>query len=295
MDIRLIPNKKINGVFQINGYRIKKARNGCDYLVLSLSLEHIIIRGYIWNDCSSILKNLLETNLVIIEGIVKELYEQYIIDITSITPFKKDDTKVNIKDISGGLIRLLNSIEDTYCRRLIDLFIKDQEFLKKFIQYPAGLNIHHNRYGGLLEHTYRVMYQSYLTHMAYKEVFNRDLLLTGAFLHDVGKVIELSQDNNSYTDEGRLLGHINLGIMMVNEKISNIKGFPNKLALSIRHMIASHHGIKRGSDVAPKTAEALILHRIDGLDIMMDKLKMIQKCNGWSAYDNVLQTEVYFG
>jgi len=83
--------------------------------------------------------------------------------------------------------------------------------------------------------------------------------------------------------------------MMVNEKISKIKGFPNKLALSIRHMIASHHGIKWGSDVAPKTAEALILHRIDGLDIMMDKLKMIQKCNGWSAYDNVLQTEVYFG
>jgi 3'-5' exoribonuclease len=82
--------------------------------------------------------------------------------------------------------------------------------------------------------------------------------------------------------------------MMVDDRISQIDGFPDELKLSIRHMIASHHGKINGSDVAPKTPEAILLHRMDGLDITMDKIRT-QRCNGWSAYDEVLKTEVYFG
>jgi len=293
MNIKLIPDERISGLFHINDYKLRKARNGYYYIILFLTLEDNIIRGYIWEDHSGALKTLYETDLVVIDGKVKELYEQCVIIINSITPFKKD--RVDVKDKFDRLIILLNSIENKYLKTLTGLFLDDHDFLKKFIEYPAGLHIHHNRYGGLLEHTVGVMHQSYLNHRIYKDVFDKDLLLAGAFLHDVGKVAELSQaDKCSYTTEGRLLGHINLGLMMVDERISQIDGFPDELKLSIRHMIASHHGKINGSDVAPKTPEAILLHRMDGLDITMDKIRT-QRCNGWSAYDEVLKTEVYFG
>lgn len=296
--MELMSEKRIKDLFHIKYYELKKARNGHDYLVLFLSLPGLILRGHVWNNCEQIMNLISKASVVEVEGVIKNVYEQPILIISNIVPYEKDSIEVNTEDHLDRLISLILNIENIHCRKLISLFIGCGDFLDKFTQLPAGLTVHHNRYGGLIQHTVSVMNQSYILCEQYKKTINKDLLLTGAFLHDIGKTLELSHNPEySYTTEGKLLGHIHLGIIIVKEKISMIEDFPKDLALAITHMIASHHGTRYGSEVMPKTPEAMILHRLDGFDIMMDRIRTKRvetEDNGWSKYDNVLKTEVHF-
>jgi len=178
-----------------------------------------------------------------------------------------------------SLRELLRKIESLEIKSLIDRFLSDSSFVHLFKRAPAAKNFHHSTLGGLLEHTLSVCRLALLVAEHYPEL-NRDLLLAGAFLHDIGKVRELGVATSiDYTDEGRLVGHLSLGVSMVDEKLAAMKDFPEEIALRLKHLILSHHGeYEFGSPKKPAFLEAFALHLIDDLDAKMNGLgRFIEK------------------
>jgi 3'-5' exoribonuclease len=178
-----------------------------------------------------------------------------------------------------SLREVLRKIDNPQIKSLVDRFLNDPSFVQLFKKAPAAKNFHHSTVGGLLEHTLSVCRLALLVAEHYPEL-NRDLLLAGAFLHDIGKVRELGIDASiDYTDEGRLIGHLSLGVSMVDEKLAAMKDFPEEISLRLKHLILSHHGeYEFGSPKKPAFLEAFALHLIDDLDAKMNGLgRFIEK------------------
>jgi len=178
----------------------------------------------------------------------------------------------NVARLTARLRELLLSLTDPHLRALAECFLIDDEFVRKFTTAPAGIKNHHAYHGGLLEHVVTLMTAVDRVADLYPDL-NRDLLMVGAFLHDVGKVDELSYDRAfSYTDEGQLVGHLVMGVGMLRDKVArsaDLTGepFPAELLLRLKHMIVSHHGSHEfGSPKLPMTLEAVALHYLDNLD-----------------------------
>lgn len=159
--------------------------------------------------------------------------------------------------------------------------------------------MHHNYIGGLLEHTVNVMTQAVLTAEHYSGLIDKDLLITASFLHDIGKTREIYWEiAKEYTTEGKLLGHIPIGLLMLEEKLSKLKDIPDDLALILKHMLLSHHGkLEYGSPVKPAIPEAVALHLIENTDAKINHLychlKNSNPENQWSCFDRILNTEIY--
>lgn len=185
------------------------------------------------------------------------------------------------------LKELASEIGDPYLRRLVMAFLRDEAFLQDFLRAPASRTLHHARLGGLLEHTLSVAKLVEKLRGHYEGV-DWDLLMAGAILHDVGKVRELRGGPAfEYTSDGKLLGHIVLGVEMVSKKIEAIEGFPEERAMLLKHLIISHHGrYEWGSPKRPKTIEAELLHRLDDLDAKVEGiLEWIGKGEGrWTEF-----------
>jgi 3'-5' exoribonuclease len=162
---------------------------------------------------------------------------------------------------------VLREIRDTDFKELTDKFLADRRFVELLKTAPAAKNFHHNYIGGLLEHTLSVCEMALKVIDQYPEL-NKDLLIAGSFLHDIGKIREFRYDLLiDYTDEGRLLGHLVLGVTMIDEKLTKLKHFPNEKALWLKHLILSHHGqFEFGFSKRPKFLEAFALHLIDDMD-----------------------------
>jgi hypothetical protein len=186
----------------------------------------------------------------------------------------------------------------TFCQDLVDAFIYDEEFMEVFLRSPAGISVHHDYIGGLLQHTTGVMSLAIFASLLYPETLNRDILVTGALIHDIGKCQELSGGVRwGYSREGRYLGHISIGVTLIEERIARLPHFPPELALSLKHMVLSHHGeLEYGSPVKPATPEALVLHHLDGLDAKLNHiLRTIEKAGTnpeKRAYSRILGTDV---
>jgi 3'-5' exoribonuclease len=194
---------------------------------------------------------------------------------------------------------LVESIKDSGLRGLVLGCLDDDEFRESFAKAPAAKTIHHAYLGGLLEHTLAVCELADRVAKLYPHV-DRDLLLAGAFFHDVGKIRELGSDRSfDYTDEGRLLGHIVMGAMMFNDLVEAHPGLDEETALKLSHMILSHHGsYEFGSPKRPKFTEALILNYLDELDSKIQTFKEIaeQDTGGkWSAFQRLFDRYIYLG
>lgn len=178
----------------------------------------------------------------------------------------------NIAKLYNRLRDVLLAMGDPHLRALVECFLIDEEFVAKFTAAPAGIKNHHAYQGGLLEHVVTMLNVADRILEFYPDV-DRDLLLTGVFLHDIGKIEELSYDRSfGYTDEGQLVGHLVMGVEMLRDKVertADLTGepFPNELLLRLKHMIVSHHGaLEYGSAKLPMTLEAVALHYLDNLD-----------------------------
>lgn len=187
----------------------------------------------------------------------------------------------NIDQMYSELTGIINSLNSPYFKLLLEsIFIDDQEFIKAFKLHSAAKSIHHGFVGGLLQHTLAVtkLCDYYCTQYP---ALNRDLLLTAAMCHDIGKINELSDfPVNDYTDEGQLLGHIVIGVMMVDEKIKQIKGFPKKRAVELKHCIVAHHGeYEFGSPKKPALIEAVALNFADNTDAKIEAMMEIFENN----------------
>lgn len=204
----------------------------------------------------------------------------------------------NIDEMYGELTGLIQSIQNTYLKQLLQLFfVKDEAFIKAFRNSSAAKFVHHGFVGGLLEHTLSVTKLCDFYCKAYP-VLNRDLLLSAAICHDIGKTKEISAfPENDYTDEGQFLGHIVMGAQMVAQKAAQIDGFPAHILTQLQHCILAHHGkYEYGSPKVPAIIEALALNYADDTDAKIETFKEILDNNsedkGWLGYNRLLESNV---
>ncbi len=194
---------------------------------------------------------------------------------------------------------LIASIRDPWIRRLLTaLFVEDAELRANFAKAPAAKSMHHVYLGGLLEHTLSILGMAERACAHYAQM-NRDLVLAGVFLHDVGKTAELSYSRSfGYTDIGNLVGHISMEALWIQREVERIPGFPEELRLQLLHIVLSHHGrLEFGSPVVPKTPEALLVHYLDDLDGKLEVMFRTLDTDGgegrWSAYSRSLERMIY--
>lgn len=205
-------------------------------------------------------------------------------------------SEYSIEAMYEELLSFVDSVENKYLNKLLKtFFVEDKDFIKEFKMHSAAKTIHHGFRGGLLEHSLGVtrLASTFATNYDY---LNRDLLITGALLHDIGKMKELSpMPENDYTDAGNLMGHLVMGSEMIGEKIHDIEGFPADLKLEIQHLILSHHGeLEYGSPKKPAIAEAFALNFADKTDASLETMKEILKGtpqNGeWMGYQRMFES-----
>lgn len=212
-----------------------------------------------------------------------------------------DYLPVSARDIDGmyqELLGLAESVENACLKQLLrSFFQEDQAFIKAFRKSSAAKTIHHGFIGGLLEHTLSVTKLCNYYCTAYP-VLKRDLLLTAAMCHDIGKIREISSfPENDYTDEGQFLGHIVIGAQMVAEKASRIPDFPPELLIQLQHCILAHHGKNEyGSPKTPSLIEALALYYADDTDAKLETFKEILENNknrtDWLGYNRLLESNL---
>ena len=206
-------------------------------------------------------------------------------------------SKYPIEDMMRELLGFIDSIKNPYLKKLLQaFFVKDEDFVKAFRQSSAAKTVHHGFVGGLLQHTLAVTRLCDYFCTQYP-ILNRDLLLTAAICHDIGKTKELSLfPQNDYTDDGQFLGHIVIGSEMVGEKIKAIEGFPPLLASELKHCILSHHGeYEFGSPKKPAIVEAVALTFADNTDAKMETFtELLENSNetGWLGFNRLFESNV---
>ncbi|HRX86986.1 MAG TPA: HD domain-containing protein, partial [Phycisphaerae bacterium] len=236
---------------------------------------------------------------------------QFIID--AIRPIEMDDvcledflpnTEQDVEVMWARMLEILRTIKDKNIQLLIKQFVADEKFAARFKRSPAAATMHHAFIGGLLEHTLNLLEIAVLVIPRYPEV-SLDLVLAGLFLHDVGKTVELNCDTAfSYSDEGQLVGHINLGAMWVEQKAAAVAAetgqpFPEKVKWALQHIVLSHHGqYEYGSPKIPATPEAVAIHHIDNLDAKLNTyIGLIRNDRDpgspWTNYNHLLGTKIY--
>lgn len=207
-------------------------------------------------------------------------------------------SKKDIKKMYEELLGYIRSVKNSYLQKLLcGYFVENAAFAKAFQFHSAAKTVHHGFVGGLLEHTLSVT-RLCDYYAGYYPMINRDLLLTAAIFHDIGKTRELSRfPENDYTDDGQLLGHIIIGTEMVGESIRSIPGFPEKLATELKHCILAHHGeLEYGSPKKPALLEALALNFADNTDAkmetMIEALRSGGDNKGWLGYNRLLESNI---
>jgi 3'-5' exoribonuclease len=217
------------------------------------------------------------------------------VDLADFLPHTEQDVSKLYERLRG----FLRKIGDPHLRALTECFLMDQEFVHGFCRAPAGVRVHHAYLGGLLEHVVSLLELADRVAPLYPDL-NRDLLTIGVFLHDAGKVRELTYDRQfAYSDEGQLVGHLVIGVEMLTEKVRQVpdltgEPFPPELLLRLKHLIVSHHGsLEHGSPKTPMTPEAVALHHLDIAlrDIRDDR----NNATAWTPFNATLQRRWFKG
>jgi 3'-5' exoribonuclease len=277
--------QSVEGLFLAKEKTVGKTKTGNPYLSLRLADRTGEIEGRVWDKASDFGSLFQKDDVIKVHGEVDEFQGVLQLrvlrlrkaaagefEVTDFLPQTAHDVNSMLSEIKG----IAESLRNPHLRALLDSFLADEEFVKKFKTAPAAKAMHHVYIGGLLEHTLSVLRLIGLVAPQYKAI-DLDLILAGGFLHDIGKVDELAYERAfDYTDRGRLLGHITLTVEKIGKKIQSLPDFPETLALLLKHLILSHHGeYVFGSPKRPKTLEALLLHHLDDLDA---------KINGFMAW-----------
>ncbi len=206
-------------------------------------------------------------------------------------------SKYDIEEMYQELMEHIGKVENPYLQKLLQMFfVEDTAFIKLFKQSSAAKTVHHGFVGGLLEHTLSVVKLCYYYCKSYPKL-NKDLLISAAVCHDIGKTREISLfPQNDYTDEGQFLGHIVIGTEMIGEKINQIEGFPVLLASELKHCILSHHGeFEFGSPKKPAIMEAVALNFADNTDAKLQTFtEMLDNTSetGWLGFNRLFDSNV---
>ncbi len=271
----------IDEAYLVADKQLRANRQGNLYLQIELRDKTGSVGARLWNATEDLARSFEPGDFLQVRG-KTQIFQGSLqvilthIDVLDSSRVEPEDflpqSSQNVGKLFARLRELLLAMSNPSLRALVECFLIDDEFVAKFTSAPAGIKNHHAYQGGLLEHVVNLLNVADRILDLYPEI-DRDLLLTGIFLHDVGKIDELSYDRSfAYTDEGQLVGHLVMGVELLRQKVDRTteltgETFPPELLLRLKHMIVSHHGTYEfGSPKLPMTLEAVALHYLDNLD-----------------------------
>ena len=315
MTPRTTPIKKIADGQAVKGLYLVKEMNrgetkaGKPYLMLTVMDATGEMAGRVWENAEQLMPECPAGAVVALSGKAESyrgVVQLKIDTLSRVEPATVDpaqflpSTTGDVKAMARELLKIADEVENPFLRELLLTLFKDKKFMAAFKAAPAAKAMHHAYVGGLLEHTLAIARLAKEVCGLYPAV-DRSLLLSGVLLHDIGKVREFDTARipADYSDEGRLVGHMVLGIGMLDERISAIKNFPAELAARLKHLILSHHGRHEfGSPVLPMMVEAFVLHFLDDLDAKINYFgRLGSQVQGegyqWSEYQRNLERFLY--
>ena len=298
----------MDATFLVAAKQIMIAKNGGMYLSVKLADKTGEVDGKLWDNAEEVAGRFEKEDFIRVKGVAANY--QGMMQIKMKTVEKMDDSKVdlanfletsprNIDEMVKQLSAVAAGVKNRYLNQLMNSFLADKAFMEAFRRAPAAKALHHNYIGGLLEHVVELiaLAQDVAKHFP---GIDMDLLSVGAFLHDIGKVRELSvRKSIEYTTEGRLLGHISLGYEMLAEKIKAIPDFPAELTMLLKHIMLSHHGeYEFGSPKRPKIQEAIIVNYLDDLAAKISNFRSTLKkenveAGEWTYYSKMHDRYLY--
>ena len=311
----IAPQTNIDQVFLATHKQLRPNRNGQLYLQVELADRSGSITGRLWNASDADFEAFDDGDYVRVEG-TAQLYSgamQVIVSaIERADPRTVDEadflklTKADLAALDAELRSILGTLRPGPLRQLADELLADDGLMATFARCPAGVKHHHAHAGGLLDHVVNLLRLADCVAPLYPAI-DRDLLLVGVLVHDIGKTVELeSEQGFSYTDAGQLLGHVLLGLEIVDAKIAAVETrtgipFDAETALRVKHMVASHHGqYEFGAPKLPMTLEALALHHLDHMDAKLASVIQLMQNEavmdgGWTQYQASQGRKFYRG
>jgi 3'-5' exoribonuclease len=301
-------NVDVNDLFIVTKKAIFSSKNNTRYMSIVLKDKTGTIEGKVWSDVDKLNDQFEKNDLVYVKSRSRMYQEKPQLNVTDI---RKAEEGITLKDMEAffpgnetgneGLrdeyFKTVAEIKNAHIRSFFDAFHLRKDPLERFFLFPASVGVHHMYLGGLLEHSLS------MARMGKKAVEtvggSLDVVLAGSLLHDIGKIEEITmQGGFKYSDKGRLLGHITLGVMFFEEIAKELTGFPDDIADILRHIIVSHHGVEEwGSPKKPMCVEALIVHYMDNLDAKVMGVREHMKDNmedeRWSEYHRLYESRFY--
>lgn len=285
---QLKEGQAVEEIFLVNAMSRAETRAGKPYLMLTLMDRTGEIEARLWENADAYREACAPGSLARVSGQAQAYRGVLQLRVNSVAPVEKESVagelflKGSSKDVSlmaEEITGFARGIKDNFCRKLLLALFDDPAFFSEFTRAPAAKSMHHAYRGGLLEHTLAVAQLADRVSALYPSL-DRDLLLTGAILHDIGKTRELAFDAYpfGYTDRGRLSGHLVLGVEIMRDVVKGIDSFPENLAGRLEHLILSHHGrYEFGSPTLPMISEAFVLNFLDDLDAKLNYLGRLEE------------------
>jgi len=288
----------------------RKEYTGGERLMLELGDQSGRIDGVMWDGYQDMMDMLVAGDVVKVRGVVGSYRDRPQIKVEMIRPARPEEASpedflpkshVPADELATNFDACLDSLTNPHLRELMKRMFETDDLREKYLSAAAGKLWHHNTVGGLVEHSLNIVRICEFACTMYDDFgLDRDLLVCGAILHDIGKVEQYEMKASiDYSTEGRLVGHINTGDYRVASEIAKMDDFPEELACALRHLIVSHQGdLEKGSPVVPQMPEAFVLNFADELDSKMGALRRIGEKTGdadWSEYVNLIGRYVYFG
>jgi len=276
-------NKIITSNFVVVSKQIKPKKTGEPYLALTLGDRSGQLEAKMWDNVEEVLNVFEQDDFVKVKGLVNKYKNRFQLTIHKLRKLGETEiefseylpkTTKNVDELWQSLADFIASFQNPHLKALVQAFMSDPEIAAAYRNAPAAKTLHHAYIGGLLDHVVSLCRSCDLVCRNYPQV-NRDLLLTGVFLHDIGKIHELAYNRSfSYTTRGQLLGHMIIELEMLQVKLALVPDFPAELKILIEHLIISHHGqYEFGSLKLPMFPEPLLLHYMDDLDSKMEAMR----------------------
>ncbi|MEK6256107.1 MAG: HD domain-containing protein [Chloroflexota bacterium] len=307
----LKPGDQFVGFYVIRSKQLEPFRDASrgNFLSLVLSDGSGQLLARVWEGAEEALEDIGQAKVGKLRAEVETYLDRTQIRVLQIRPATDDEfdpqdmlpSSERTKDeMLAELDRYIEKIQQPELRQLLDTLFGDNDFRADFAIAPAARRVHHAYLGGLIEHTLELAKIAETVLEVFPKL-NKDLLLTGVLLHDIGKVHEFMWEYDiDYSTEGRLFGHIVMADEMLRNAIDSIKDFPQELTLQLRHMLLAHHGrYEWGSPRRPKTIEAIALHQIENLGAQINRFGTLldDRPDGeaWTSYDRMLNRQLYGG
>jgi 3'-5' exoribonuclease len=276
-------NKVITSSFVVISKQVKPKKTGEPYLALTLGDRTGQVEAKMWDNVEDAIDAFEQDDFLKVKGLLNKYKNRFQITIHKLRRLGESEidfsdylpkTTKDIGELWRTLATFVGTFRDPNLKALVEAFMADSEIAEAYRNAPAAKTLHHAYIGGLLDHVVSLFRSCDLMSQNYPQI-NRDLLLTGAFLHDIGKIHELTYNRSfSYTTRGQLLGHMIIELEMLQAKLAQLPDFPVELKTLIEHLIISHHGqYDFGSPKLPMFPEALMLHYLDDLDSKMESMR----------------------